>query len=91
MKRVSLLILLTVATLSAHVYGQTNTTVYGGHIQNHQGEAVDYATVVLLRNGDQIAGGVTDSIGNFALKADTGGIYIGDFNLCIERSGSASS
>lgn len=72
MKRVSLLILLTVATLSAHVYGQTNTTVYGGHIQNHQGEAVDYATVVLLRNGDQIAGGVTDSIGNFALKADTG-------------------
>ena len=72
MKRVSVLILLTVATLSVHVYGQTNTTVYGGHIQNHQGEAVDYATVVLLRNGDQIAGGVTDSIGNFALKADTG-------------------
>ena len=63
MKRVSVLILLTVATLSVHVYGQTNTTVYGGHIQNHQGEAVDYATVVLLRNGDQIAGGVTDSIG----------------------------
>ncbi|WP_302137980.1 outer membrane beta-barrel family protein [uncultured Parabacteroides sp.] len=72
MKRVSLLILLTLTNLSAYVYGQTNTTVYAGHIQGPQGEAIDYATVILLRNGDQIAGGVTDSIGDFALKVDTG-------------------
>ena len=71
MKRVSLLILLTLTNLSAYVYGQTNTTVYAGHIQGPQGEAIDYATVILLRNGDQIAGGVTDSIGDFALKVDT--------------------
>ncbi|RHO73282.1 carboxypeptidase regulatory-like domain-containing protein [Parabacteroides sp. AF48-14] len=75
MKRVLLLILLAMAILPGKVRSQAGTVTYSGQIHNPGGDAIDYATVVLLQGDRQIAGGTTDDAGNFALKADRGIIH----------------
>ncbi len=44
-----------------------------GHVVDEQGRNVEYATVVLLKNGTQVAGMVTDAEGRFALKVPPAG------------------
>lgn len=39
-----------------------------GRVVNEQGEAVEYATVVLLKDAEQVAGMTTDGEGRFELK-----------------------
>ncbi|MDL2221601.1 TonB-dependent receptor family protein [Parabacteroides sp. OttesenSCG-928-N08] len=51
-------------------YGQERS----GVILNRQGEAVDFATVVLLQDGEQKAAAITDTLGRFSLSA-VEGIY----------------
>lgn len=43
-----------------------------GRVVDEQGQAVEYATVVLLRGGEQVAGMATDDNGRFELKVPTG-------------------
>lgn len=43
-----------------------------GRVTNHNGEPISYATVVLLRDGEQVAGTATEADGNFTLSAPTG-------------------
>ena len=82
MKRVLLLILLAMAILPGKVRSQAGTVTYSGQIHNSGGDAIDYATVVLLQGDRQIAGGTTDDAGDFALKADRG-----DYTLIIQCIG----
>ena len=39
-----------------------------GRVVDEQGQAVEYATVVLLKGSDQVAGMATDDTGRFVLK-----------------------
>lgn len=43
-----------------------------GRVTDDKGHPVEFATVVLLSNGKQIAAGVTDSTGRFSLSIDDG-------------------
>ena len=43
-----------------------------GRVVNEQGKAIEYATVVLLREGRQVAGMATDADGRFQLEAAPG-------------------
>ncbi|OUQ52784.1 TonB-dependent receptor [Alistipes sp. An116] len=43
-----------------------------GRVVNEQGKAIEYATVVLLREGRQVAGMATDADGQFQLEAAPG-------------------
>lgn len=53
-----------------------------GRVVNEQGEAVEYATVVLLKDAEQVAGMTTDGEGRFELKAPAG-----DYTLRIQYLG----
>ena len=54
----------------------------GGRVVDEQGQAVEYATVVLLRGGEQVAGMATDDAGRFELKVPTG-----EYTLSIQYLG----
>lgn len=45
---------------------------YDGHVSDESGNVVEYATAVLLRDGVQTGGAVTDGKGNFCIKAEAG-------------------
>lgn len=70
----TLYILLIWVTISISGFAQyeAKPMVYSGHIIGTEGEAVAYATVVLLQEERQKAGTVTDSLGNFAVETHTG-------------------
>lgn len=53
-----------------------------GRVVTRQGEAVEYATVVLLQDGKQVAGMATDREGRFALKVPPG-----DYTLSVQFVG----
>lgn len=53
-----------------------------GRVVDEQGQAIEYATVVLLDNGEQVAGMATDPEGRFSLKVPTG-----DYTLQIQYLG----
>ncbi|MCM1151610.1 MAG: outer membrane beta-barrel protein [Alistipes sp.] len=53
-----------------------------GRVRTEEGEAVEYATVVLLREGRQVAGMATDTEGRFALE-----VPAGDYTLSIQYVG----
>lgn len=50
------------------------TVVYSGHLADARGNGVEYATVILLQDGKQKAGTITDNQGNFTMKIP-GGTY----------------
>ena len=73
MKRFALLIVMLAAalfeaanTMAARLYPAT------GRVVTEQGQAVEYATVVLLRDGRQVAGMATDGEGRFTLDVPAG-------------------
>lgn len=79
MKRFALLIVMLAAALlgaaqamAARLYPAT------GRVVTEQGQAVEYATVVLLRDGTQVAGMATDSDGRFTLD-----VPAGDYTLSV--------
>ena len=80
MKKLILLILL----LAMAAANATAARMYpaGGRVVDEQGQAVEYATVVLLRGGEQVAGMATDAEGRFALKAAPG-----EYTLLIQYLG----
>ena len=53
-----------------------------GRVVNEQGQAIEYATVVLLDEGEQVAGMATDPEGRFSLKVPSG-----DYTLQIQYLG----
>ena len=62
-----------------------------GRIVDDQAKQIPYATVVLLEEGDQVSGGVTDSEGKFSLLATAGSYqlhvsYIGYKSISKEIS-----
>ena len=70
MKRLILLIVILASAASrlsaARLYPST------GRVVDEQGNAVEYATVVLLKGSEQVAGRTTDAQGRFELKAAPG-------------------
>ena len=82
MKKLILLILL----LAMAAANATAARMYpaGGRVVDEQGQAVEYATVVLLRGGEQVAGMATDDAGRFELKVPTG-----EYTLSIQYLGFA--
>ena len=70
MKRLILLIVILASAVSqlpaARLYPST------GRVVDEQGNAVEYATVVLLKGSEQVAGRTTDARGRFELKAAPG-------------------
>lgn len=70
MKRLILLIVILASAASqlsaARLYPST------GRVVDEQGNAVEYATVVLLKGSEQVAGRTTDARGRFELKAAPG-------------------
>ena len=80
MKKLILLILL----LAMAAANATAARMYpaGGRVVDAQGQAVEYATVVLLRGGEQVAGMATDDAGRFELKVPTG-----EYTLSIQYLG----
>ena len=70
MKRLILLIVTLAAAatrlFAAHLCPST------GRVVDEQGQAVEYATVVLLKGSDQVAGMATDDTGRFVLKVPSG-------------------
>lgn len=64
------------SSMAAHLYPAT------GHVVTLQGEAVEYATVVLLRDGRQVAGMATDGEGRFTLD-----VPAGNYTLSIQYLG----
>ena len=80
MKKLILLILL----LAMAAANATAARMYpaGGRVVDEQGQAVEYATVVLLRCGEQVAGMATDDAGRFELKVPTG-----EYTLSIQYLG----
>lgn len=80
MKRFILLIVsLGMALANVHAARMNPTT---GRVVNEQGQAVEYATVVLLRDTQQVAGMATDSEGRFELKVSPG-----DYTLSVQYLG----
>ncbi|WP_295936606.1 outer membrane beta-barrel protein [uncultured Alistipes sp.] len=53
-----------------------------GRIVDEQGKAVEYATVVLLKGSDQVAGMATDNEGRFVLKVPSG-----EYTLSVQYLG----
>lgn len=78
-KLILLILLLAMAAANA-----TAARMYpaGGRVVDEQGQAVEYATVVLLRGGEQVAGMATDDAGRFELKVPTG-----EYTLSIQYLG----
>ena len=53
-----------------------------GRVVDEQGQAVEYATVVLLKGSDQVAGMATDDTGRFVLKVPSG-----EYTLSVQYLG----
>ncbi len=51
-----------------------------GRVVDEQGQAVEYATVVLLKGSEQVAGMATDDTGRFVLKAASGRVHAVGFS-----------
>lgn len=80
MKRLLLLIVLFAMAASNAFAARMYPTE--GRVVDEQGQAVEYATVVLLRGGEQLAGMATDDNGRFELKVPTG-----EYTLSIQYLG----
>lgn len=80
MKRLLLLILLP-AMAAANAFAARMYPA-GGRVVDEQGQAVEYATVVLLKGSEQVAGMATDNAGRFELKVPTG-----EYTLSIQYLG----
>lgn len=72
MKWRSLLLFWGIVVYSAIAQQPTAGEGYRGHVSTSKGDAVEYATAILLRDGVQVGGTVTDSDGNFAMEAGVG-------------------
>ena len=53
-----------------------------GRVEDEQGQAVEYATVVLLKGSDQVAGMATDDTGRIVLKVPSG-----EYTLSVQYLG----
>lgn len=82
MKKLILLILLLAMAAANAIAARMYPA--GGRVVDEQGQAVEYATVVLLRGGEQVAGMATDDAGRFELKVPTG-----EYTLSIQYLGFA--
>lgn len=80
MKKLILLILLLAMAAANAIAARMYPA--GGRVVDEQGQAVEYATVVLLRGGEQVAGMATDDDGRFELKVPTG-----EYTLSIQYLG----
>ncbi len=80
MKR--LVTLIVIAVLAALRAFGAQTCPATGRVITQQGEAVEYATVVLLQDGQQVAGMATDHEGRFELEVPPG-----DYTLSIQFVG----
>ncbi len=76
MKRLALLIVLLIMALFQAMAARLHPAT--GRVVTEQGQAVEYATVVLLRDGLQVAGMATDNEGRFELD-----VPAGDYTLSI--------
>lgn len=64
----TVIIYLSMLVLSATCFAQERS----GYVVNRGGEPVDFATVVLLKEGNQVAAAITDTEGHFTFTAETG-------------------
>lgn len=80
MKKLSLLLIALILGLSQLFAARMSPVT--GRVVNEKGEAVEYATVVLLRDGQQVSGQATDTEGCFTLKVPTG-----EYTLSIQYLG----
>lgn len=80
MKRLILLIV-TLATTATQLFA-AHLCPSTGRVVDEQGKAVEYATVVLLKGTEQVAGMATDAEGHFVLKAAPG-----EYTLWIQYLG----
>lgn len=80
MKRL-LLLLTTLLLATAHALAAQMFPAEG-RVVDEQGQAVEYATVVLLKGSEQVAGMATDTDGRFELK-----VPAGDYTLSIQYLG----
>ncbi len=80
MKRLAILIVAMILALLKAMAAQLCPAT--GRVVTEQGEAVEYATVVLLHDGRQVAGMATDSEGRFVLEVPEG-----DYTLSIQYVG----
>ena len=76
MKRIVLLIVI-LATAAAQALA-AHTCPATGRVVTEEGQAVEYATVVLLQNGEQVTGMATDTEGRFTLE-----VPAGDYTLSV--------
>ena len=80
MKRLLLLIVMLAAAVSSALAARMYPA--GGRVVDEQGQAVEYATVVLLKGSDQVAGMATDNAGRFVLKVPPG-----EYTLSVQYLG----
>ncbi|HBV49183.1 MAG TPA: TonB-dependent receptor [Alistipes sp.] len=80
MKKLAAFIVIVIMTVLRALGAQNYPAT--GRVVTQQGDAVEFATVVLLQDGQQIAGTATDTEGRFALK-----VPAGDYTLSIRFIG----
>ncbi|MDE5709049.1 MAG: carboxypeptidase-like regulatory domain-containing protein, partial [Alistipes sp.] len=80
MKRLTILIVAMILAILKAMAAQLCPTT--GRVITEQGDAVEYATVVLLCDGRQVTGMATDTEGRFALD-----VPAGDYTLSIQYVG----
>lgn len=80
MKKLAAFIVIVIMTV-LRAFGAQNYPATG-RVVTQQGDAVEFATVVLLQDGQQTAGTATDTEGRFALK-----VPAGDYTLSIRFIG----
>ena len=69
-----LLLTLILTTCFPGIAQKQETVIYSGHLAAARGNGVEYATVILLQDGKQKAGTITDNQGNFTMEIP-GGTY----------------
>ena len=80
MRKILLLLIALMAAL--HTARAARTAPVSGRVVDDEGSAVEYATVVLQRDGRQIAGAATDTDGRFELAVPKG-----DYTLSVQYLG----
>ena len=80
MKKLAAFIVIVIMTILRALGAQNYPAT--GRVVTQQGDAVEFATVVLLQDGQQTAGTATDTEGRFALK-----VPAGDYTLSIRFIG----
>lgn len=79
MKRILLLLIVALATAAfAAKAAAAQLHPATGRVVTEEGQAVEYATVVLLQNGEQVTGMATDTEGRFTLE-----VPAGDYTLSV--------